>query len=66
MVRFRTPTRASQTVKVGPFNFKVAKRLGRGGMRASAGTRPWRRARFSVKAPLGGARRRGGRSWLRR
>ena len=32
MVRFRTRTRASQTVKVGPFNFKVAKPLGRGGM----------------------------------
>jgi hypothetical protein len=62
MVRFRARTSASETVKVGPFRFKVRKPLGRGGVRASAGTRrPWRRARFSFSAPFGGARRRNGR-----
>ncbi len=67
MVRFRTRTRTSQTVKVGPFHFKVRKRLGRGGIRVSTGTRrPWRRARFSLSAPLGASRRRAGRMRRRR
>jgi hypothetical protein len=61
MVRFRTRTRGSETVKVGPFRFKVKKPLGRGGLWSSAGTRPWRRARVGFSTPLGGARRRNGR-----
>ncbi len=62
MVRFRTRTRASHTVKIGPFHFKVAKPLGRGGMRVSAGTRrPWHRGRLSFAAPLGASRRATGR-----
>jgi hypothetical protein len=67
MVRFRTRTRASRTVTVGPFHFKVRKQLGRGGIRVSTGTRrPWRRARFSLSAPLGASRRRAGRGRRRR
>jgi hypothetical protein len=61
MVRFRTRSRVSETVKVGPFRFKLKKPLGRGRMWGSAGTRPWRRGRASFSAPLGGARRRNGR-----
>jgi hypothetical protein len=61
MVRFRTRSRGSETVKVGPFRFKVKKPLGRRGGWATAGTRPWRRGRVSFSAPLGGARRRNGR-----
>ena len=62
MVKFRTRTSSSQTIKVGPFHFNVRKPLGRAGVRVSAGTRrPWRRARFSFSGPLGGARRRNGR-----
>ncbi len=58
MVRFRTRTRASHTVKIGPFHLKVGKSLGRRGMRVSAGTRrPWHRGRLS----LGASRRAGGR-----
>jgi hypothetical protein len=61
MVRFRTRSRVSETVKIGPFHFKVKKPLGRGRVWGSAGTRPWRRGRVSFSAPLGGARRRNGR-----
>jgi hypothetical protein len=59
MVRFRTRTRGSETVKVCPFHFKVKKPLGRGRVWGSAGTRPWRRTRVRLSAPLGGARRNG-------
>jgi hypothetical protein len=64
MVRFRTSTRtrASETIKVGPFHFKVGKPLGRAGVRVSAGTRrPWHRARFGFSTTAGAARRRNGR-----
>jgi hypothetical protein len=61
MVRFRARTRVSQTVKAGPYRFKIRKRLGRGGLRSSAGTRPWRCARLSFSPPLGASRRRNGR-----
>ncbi len=62
MMRFRTRTRASETIKVGPFHFKAGKPFGRGGIRVSAGPRrPWHRARFRFTAPLGAARRRNGR-----
>ncbi len=62
MVRFRTRTRASRTVKIGPFHLKVGKSLGRRGMRVSAGTRrPWRRGRLGFGAPLGASRRASGR-----
>jgi hypothetical protein len=61
MVKFRTKARVGETVKVGPFHFKVKKPLGRGRVWGSAGTRPWRRARVSLSSPFGGARRRNGR-----
>src|SRR4051794_29088982 len=51
MVRFRTKTRVSEMVKVGPFHFKVKKPLGRGRVWGTAGTRPWRRTRVSFRAP---------------
>ena len=66
MVRFRTRTRVSETVKLGPFRFRLSKPLGRGRMWGSIATRPWRRARLSFSTPLGGGRRRSGRRWHRR
>jgi hypothetical protein len=57
MVRFRTRTRVSETVKVGPFRFRLSKPLGRGRMRGSAGARFGRRSRLSFNIPLGKARR---------
>ena len=56
MVRFRT--RMSETVKVGPFRFRLSEPLGRGRMWASLGTRVGRRGWLSFGTPLGGARRR--------
>jgi hypothetical protein len=63
MVRFRTRTRVSETVKVGPFRFRVSKPLGRRRMWGSAGTRAGRRGRLTFSAPFGGAR---GRRWRRK
>ena len=57
MVRFWTRSKVSETVKVGPFRFRLSRSLGRGRMWGSAGTRIGRRARLTFSAPLGGARR---------
>jgi hypothetical protein len=50
--------RLSQSVRVGPFRFRVSAPLGRGRTWVSAGTRTGRRSWTSVSAPLGGRRRR--------
>ncbi len=56
MVRFGTRTRVSETVKLGPFHFKLRKPLGRRGVRASVGTRTGRRARLSFGTQRGARR----------
>jgi hypothetical protein len=59
MVRFWTRSKVSETVKVGPFRFRISRSLGRGRMWGTAGTRVGRRARLSFSAPLGRSRRNG-------
>ena len=61
MVRFWTRTRVSETVKVGPFRFRLSKPLGRGRTWGSVSTRTGRRGRVTFSTPFGGARRRNGR-----
>lgn len=56
MVRFRT--RVSQSVRVGPFRFRLSEPLGRGRMWGSVGMRAGRRGWLSFSTPLGGGRRR--------
>ena len=64
MVRFRT--RVSETVKVGPFRFRLSEPLGGGGRKwGSVSTRAGRRGRLTFSTPFGGSRRRG-RRWRRR
>jgi hypothetical protein len=56
MVRLRTRTRVSETVKLGPFHFKLRKPLGRSGVRGSVGTRTGRRARLRFGTQRGAGR----------
>jgi hypothetical protein len=56
MARFRT--RVSQSVRVGPFRFRLSEPLGRGRMWGSVGMRAGRRGWLSFGTPLGGGRRR--------
>jgi hypothetical protein len=52
-------TRISESVKIGPFRFRLSAPLnGKGRVWGSAGTRTGRRSWTSVSAPLGGKRRR--------
>jgi len=65
MVRFRT--RVSESVKVGPFRFRLSEPLGRRGRGwGSVGMRTGRRGWLSFGTPLGGTRRRSARRWSRR
>ncbi len=63
MVRFRTRARVSESVRVGPFRFRLSEPLGRGRLWGSIGVRTRRRGWLSFGAPLGGA---GGRRRHRR
>jgi hypothetical protein len=56
MVRFRT--RISETVKVGPFRFRLSEPLGGGRKWGSVSTRAGRRGRLTFSTPFGGPRRR--------
>ena len=56
MVRFRT--RMSETVKVGPFRFRLSEPLGRGRTWGSVRVRAGRRGWFSFSTPFGGGGRR--------
>jgi hypothetical protein len=59
MVRFRTRTRVSESVKVGPFRFRLSEPLGRRGRGwGSVGMRTGRRGWLSFSTPFGGRRRR--------
>ena len=52
-------TRISQSVRIGPFRFRVSTPLsGRGRTWVSAGTRTGRRGWTSISTPAGGRRRR--------
>jgi hypothetical protein len=62
MVRFRTRARISESVKVGPFRFRLSEPLGRGRVWGSVGMRTGRRGWLSFGTPLGG----GGRQRRRR
>jgi hypothetical protein len=53
MALFRTRTHAHQSIKLGPFSFRLTKPLGRGGVRGSIGTRPAWRRRLGLRTPLG-------------
>jgi len=67
MVSFRNRARVSDSVRIGPFRFRLSEPLGRRGRGwGSVGMRAGRRGWLSFSAPLGGARRRGGRRWRRR
>ena len=63
MVRFRTRARVSESVRVGPFRFRLSEPLGRGRLWGSVGVRTGRRGWLSFGTPLGGA---GGRHRQRR
>jgi hypothetical protein len=64
MLRFRTRPRISDSVRIGPFHFRISKPLGRRGRGWGAvGVRAGRRGWLSVSTPLGRARARG---WRRR
>jgi hypothetical protein len=61
-MRFRTRTRVSESVKVGPFRFRLSEPLGRGRAWGSVGVRTGRRGWLSFSTPFGGGgrkRRRG-------
>jgi hypothetical protein len=59
MVRFRARARVSESVKVGPFRFRLSEPLGRGRLWGSVGVRTGRRGWLSFGTPLGaGGRRR--------
>jgi hypothetical protein len=60
MVRFRT--RVSESVKVGPFRFRLSEPVGRGRPRGSVGVRVGRRGWLSFGTAIGG----GGRSRRRK
>jgi hypothetical protein len=67
MVSFRNRARVSDSVRIGPFRFRLSEPLGRRGRGwGSVGVRAGRRGWLSFAAPIGGARRRGGRRWRRR
>lgn len=59
MVRIRT--RVSQSVRLGPFRFRISEPLGRGRLWGSVGVRAGRRGWLSFGTPLGGRRGRRGR-----
>jgi hypothetical protein len=62
MMRFRNRARVSDSVRIGPFRFRISEPLGRRGRGwGSVGMRAGRRGWLSFSTPLGGARRRGGR-----
>jgi hypothetical protein len=51
--------RVSESVKIGPFRFRISVPLnGRGRTRVGVGTRTGRRGWTSLSAPLGGRKRR--------
>jgi hypothetical protein len=54
MVRFRP--RVSESIRIGPFRFRVSEPLGRGRAWGSVGVRAGRRAWLSLGTPLGGGR----------
>ena len=54
MVRFRTRARVSESVRVGPFRFRLSEPLGRGRLWGSVGVRTGRRGWLSFGTPLGG------------
>lgn len=56
MVRFRT--RVGESVRLGPFRFRLSEPLGRGRAWGSVGVRAGRRGWLSFGTPLGGGRRR--------
>ena len=58
MVRFRGRARISESVRIGPFRFRVSEPLGRGRVWGSVGVRAGRRGWLSLGTPLGRARRR--------
>jgi hypothetical protein len=58
MVRFRTRARVSESVRVGPFRFRLSEPLGRGRVWGSVGVRTGRRGWLSFSSPLGGGRKR--------
>ena len=62
MVRFRSRARISESVRIGPFRFRVSEPLGRGRVWGSVGVRAGRRGWLSLGTPLGRARGRG-RRW---
>jgi hypothetical protein len=49
--------RVSESLGIGPFRFRVSAPLGKGRVRASAGTRIGRRGWLGVSGPVGGKRR---------
>jgi hypothetical protein len=57
MLRFRTRPRISESVRVGPFRFRVSEPLGRRGRGwGSVGTRVGRRGWLSWSIPIGRSR----------
>ena len=57
MLRFRTRPRISDSVRIGPFRFRVSKPLGRRGRSwGSVGMRAGRRGWLSLSTPLGKAK----------
>ena len=59
MLRFRTRPRISDSVRIGPFRFRVSEPLGRRGRGwGSVGMRAGRRGWLSWSTPLGRARSR--------
>jgi hypothetical protein len=60
MLRFRTRPRISDSVRIGPFRFRVSEPLGRRGRGwGSVGMRAGRRGWLSLSTPLGKAKARG-------
>lgn len=57
MIRFRTRTRISESVRLGPIRFRVSEPLGRGRAWGSVGMRTGRRGWLSFSTPLGAAGR---------
>ena len=49
--------RISESVRIGPFRFRLSAPLGKGRVRVSAGTRIGKRGWAGVSAPLGGRKR---------
>jgi len=54
----RSRLRISESVRIGPFRFRVSAPLGKGRAWGSAGVRTGRRGWLGVSAPLGGRKRR--------